>query len=85
MDFRFSLSFDADVKGKKICTHGIGQVLTLSQNHTGYKTILETQWLRVSLESNPELISTPAVEFGILVSNMEFRCRIWNLGVEFSI
>ena len=43
---------------------------------------LTIQWLRVSLESNPGLISTPGVEF------WNFGCRIlqfWNFGVEFSI
>ena len=35
-------------------------------------------WLRVSLESNPELISTPAVELWNL------GVELWNLAVEFS-
>ena len=39
-------------------------------------------WLRVSLESNPELISTPAVEFEAKFHEAE-ACGI--LRVEFSI
>ena len=51
---------------------------TESKKHT----MLHRHWLRVSLESNPGLISTPGVEF------WNFGCRIlqlWNFGVEFSI
>ena len=43
---------------------------------------LTIQWLRVSLESNPELISTPAVELEAKFHEAE-ACGI--LRVEFSI
>jgi len=37
-------------------------------------------WLRVSLESNPELISTPGVELWNLACRiLEFRYLVWNL------